>query len=170
MVSLNFLRVRTLISTVLLLASTLHAGLSVTDPTCERLTDPLGIDSPAPRFCWKLASAERDVMQTAYQIRVAASEDAIKSGKADIWDSGKVASPDPLFIQYAGPKLTSATRYVWNVQVWDNQNRTATSTPASFEMGLLDPADWKAQWIGRNDKIEQQPAPLLRKNFKRAAR
>ncbi|MBT4502849.1 MAG: hypothetical protein HOC74_34265, partial [Gemmatimonadetes bacterium] len=45
--------------------------------TCEYAVNPLGIDIPKPRFGWLLTSSERDVMQSAYRILVASSEDRL---------------------------------------------------------------------------------------------
>jgi len=46
--------------------------------------------------------------------------------------------------------------------VWDkNSNSSDWSEPAFWEMGLLDPGDWKARWIG----YKCQGAPLFRKEI-----
>lgn len=68
----------------------------------EYLTNPIGLDITAPRFSWQLASAERGVRQTAYQITVATDAACLNP----VWTSGKVASDESLHICYAGPALT----------------------------------------------------------------
>ena len=79
----------------------------------EYLTNPIGLDITAPRFSWQLASAERGVRQTAYQITVATDAACLNP----VWTSGKVASDESLHICYAGPALTPSTRYYWKVTV-----------------------------------------------------
>src|SRR6185369_1164860 len=60
----------------------------------EYLENPLGIDERAPRFSWYLDDARPGARQSAYQIQVASSLAGLESGKADLWDTGKVASRD----------------------------------------------------------------------------
>ena len=110
----------------------------------EYLTNPIGLDITAPRFSWQLASAERGVRQTAYQITVATDAACLNP----VWTSGKVASDESLHICYAGPALTPSTRYYWKVTVWNNKTGEETSTEkAFFETGLLSDGWSGAQWI-----------------------
>jgi alpha-L-rhamnosidase len=135
---------------------------SVANLRCEYKTDPLGIDAAQPRLSWQLLSAERGIVQTAYQISVTSD------GKT-IWDTGRVASNQSVHVPYTGPALASAGRYSWRVRVWDGAGRTsAWSAPAFWEMGLLAPEDWKARWIqpaGDENTKMPQPSPLLRGTF-----
>jgi alpha-L-rhamnosidase len=109
--------------------------------------EPLGIDDPAPRLGWALASEERGVMQSAYQVLVASGPDLLEDGRGDVWDSGKVASPDPWCV-YDGPDLQSRTRYYWSVRVWtDAKAPTAWGPAAWFETAFLDPGEWTGEWI-----------------------
>ncbi|MDJ0757451.1 MAG: glycoside hydrolase family 78 protein [Ardenticatenaceae bacterium] len=129
---------------------------------CEYLNNPLGIDSPRPRLSWQLVSERANVAQSAYQIRVVHNE-------AEIWNTGKCLSDQSIHVPYDGPPLKSRQRCTWQVRIWDEQDReTAWSDLASWEMGLLDPADWQARWIepeGEIDKEHFQPAPYLRHHF-----
>ncbi|MGE5609287.1 MAG: family 78 glycoside hydrolase catalytic domain [Bacillota bacterium] len=155
----------------LMVTSLAYAGQSALTPTalrCEYLTNPVGIDVQQPRLTWVLDSAERGARQTAYQIRVASSEAALKAGKADLWDSGKVKSDETIQIAYGGKPLAAGQRAYWQVRVWDQDGQDSEySAPAYWEMGLGD-ADWKAQWIGaaKADSAEAwEPAPYFRKTF-----
>ena len=40
-----------------------QAGLAISEPTCEYATDPLGVDTPRPRFGWLLESDRRSELQ-----------------------------------------------------------------------------------------------------------
>src|ERR1051325_1460692 len=143
----------------------------VVDLRCEYKTNPLGIDAPAPRLSWRLEAADpkaRGIMQSAYQIQVAASESALRSGKQLLWDSKRVSSSDSTQVPYAGPALESGHRYYWRVTIWEQRSApSAWSAPAFFEMGLLRPTDWRASWIepGLADDKVGGPAPLLRHEF-----
>lgn len=115
---------------------------------CEYLENPLGLDVLAPHLSWQSDSAERNWTQSAYQILVASSDESLRAGKADIWDSGKVDSAESVGIVYRGPELESRKRYYWKVRVWDAAGQTSEpATGAWWETGLLHPADWKAKWI-----------------------
>lgn len=144
------------------------AQLKVEHLLTEDQVDPICIDATAPRFSWKLdAGGRRDVMQTAYEIKVT-SYAYLKKGKRDIWNSGKVKSDQSVFVPYQGAALTSGEKCWWQVRVWDNAgNVSEWSTPAYWQMGLLSPNDWKAEWItpGFQEDSVNRPSPLFRKVF-----
>ena len=72
----------------------------------------------------------------------------VERGEADLWDSGKVLSAANL-VEYGGMSLASEQGVWWRVRAWDGEDQSgAYSTPAYFEMGLLAPDDWDADWIG----------------------
>ncbi len=88
-------------------------------------------------------------------------EKNLAPGKADVWDSGRIASSDSINIPYNGPVLKPQTRYFWQVRVWDNHNQPTTSAPAFFETGLS-PSDWTAKWIRRADPVADQELAAVR--------
>ena len=53
------------------ITSGVHAKLKVSETICEYSTNPIGIDVENPRLSWKLISDKQDVLQTAYEIRLA---------------------------------------------------------------------------------------------------
>lgn len=114
---------------------------------------PLGIPLAAPKLSWQLASAGRGVTQSAYQVRVATSKAALDS--PDVWDSGRVESGASVEVPYGGPDLEGATRYAWQVRVWDGAGRaTDWSEPARFETALASLDEWQgADWIGADTSI-----------------
>jgi alpha-L-rhamnosidase len=142
------------------------AGLTVEKLSCEYLDSPLGIDTPQPRLSWVLDSKERAQRQTAYQILVASSESLLKADRGDLWDTGKVASDQTLHVVYDGKALASSQRCYWKVRAWDKRGAaSAYSAAGRWEMGLLSPSEWRAQWIGRTADTNALPAPLLRRAF-----
>ncbi len=153
-----------------LLSAAAQAGVRVEQLRCEYLDNPLGIDTPQPRLSWILTSDERGAKQAAFQILVASSEAALKTGQADFWDTGKVASDETAQIRYAGPPPISRQSCFWKVRVWDQAGQPSESSPARWEMGLLQPGDWQAKWIARTTDTNSNPAPLLGRAFQVAGK
>jgi alpha-L-rhamnosidase len=125
------------------------AKMTVTDLRCEGLDNPLGIDALQPRLSWMLNSDERNQRQTAFQILVAGTVENLKAGQGDLWDSGKVNSDQSIQVSYAGRPLAANGQCFWKVRVWDQDgNESDWSQPAAWTMGILQPGDWHAKWIG----------------------
>ncbi|MEJ8843967.1 family 78 glycoside hydrolase catalytic domain [Lacibacter sp. H375] len=132
----------------------------------ENLTNPIGLDVLQPYFSWQLSSNQRNVMQSAYEIRVGVEAAALVKGEG-IWKSGKITSDQSIHVPYKGIALQSGKKYYWQVRVYDNKGTaSAWSTVASWQMGLLKPSDWKAQWIEPGYTEDKEfAAPLMRKEF-----
>jgi len=82
-------------------------------------------------------------------VRVASSEAKLKQGAGDLWDSGRIHSDQSIQLAYRGAPLRSRERCWWSVRVWNQDDQPSDwSRPAFWEMGLLEAADWQAQWIG----------------------
>jgi alpha-L-rhamnosidase len=143
--------------------------LNATDLRCEYLVNPLGIDVIQPRLSWRLASDERSVLQNSYQILVADSRDALDADTGNCWDTGRVESEQSIHHPYTGVPLRARTRYFWKVRVWDQNGQPSDwSDVATWEMGLLHPSNWRAEWITpawEEEKTTSQPSPLLRTEF-----
>ena len=163
---LRFLLLSLVAASVVLSFSRAWAGMETGRLRCESLENPLGIDVVKPRLSWALSSIERNQHQSAYQILVAGSIEALAKDSGDLWDSGKVVSSETLYIPYAGQQLLSGQTAYWKVRSWDQDDKPSIwSEPATFEMALLSPDDWKAKWIGQTRDIAAQPAPLLRREL-----
>ncbi|MDD5704669.1 MAG: family 78 glycoside hydrolase catalytic domain [Kiritimatiellae bacterium] len=133
---------------------------------CEALHSPLGIDASKPRLSWELRCAERGQKQTAYQVLVASAAEMLAAGRGDLWDSGKVESGESVHVAYAGTGLKSRQQCWWKVRVWDRDSRVSDwSEPAYWEMGLLEPEDWRSAWIGLDPQHSPAGFPWLRKTF-----
>ena len=103
--------------------------------TVDYRTNPVGVDSPRPRFGWKCpAGCKR---QTAYEI------------EADGWRSGKIAGDANTGVEWNGDELPRSTKIGWRVRVWDESDRVSPwSDRATFVTGLGAGAKWQAKWIG----------------------
>jgi alpha-L-rhamnosidase len=129
--------------------ATPQAELAISKLTCEYATNPLGVDTPRPRFGWLLTSDKRSQMQSAYRVLVATSEKQLQANIGDKWDSGRINSDRSVNVEYRGKPLASRETCTWKVRVWDQQGRpSAWSQPGRFEMGLMKQSDWKGRWIG----------------------
>lgn len=123
--------------------------MNITDLKCEFITNPIGLDIQSPQFSWQMQSDKRGVMQIAYQLLVANSPEDLFHNNSVVWDSGKIYSSKSVGIRYVGPELESRRRYYWLVRIWaSNNSKVVSSEAAFFEMGLLNPSDWQALWIG----------------------
>ena len=119
---------------------------------CEYLENPIGVDEPRPRLSWLLTSDRRGARQTAYELQVARSADALQAGTADLWSSGKIVSSRQNGIEYAGEVLPSRQSAYWRVRTWDESDRAGPwSDTASWEVGLRDAGDWAAKWVVEGD-------------------
>ncbi len=141
---------------------------------CEYRTNPPGIDEAQPRLTWRVESSERGAKQTAYQILVASSLEALQRNQGDLWDSGKVTSDETVNLVYAGQPLVSRQQCFWKVRVWDQAGAATWSGPAQWSMGLLQPQDWSAQYISFRDstpvgkdpgQLQLPPARQYRREF-----
>ena len=149
------------------------ASLQVTHLRCEYKDSPRTIDAAHPRLSWRIASDTRGEKQTAYQILVARTPALLSANRGDLWDSGKVQSGETAGIAYAGSSLESGQSCFWKVRVWNKDGLRAPDSGVGFwQMGLLAPSDWKAQWIAAqtprdtlHDGIALPPCPYLRRTF-----
>ncbi len=136
------------------------APLEIHDLRVDDINSPLGVDSAVPHFSWKLSapSHQRGARQTAWQVRAGSKS----AEAADVWDSGRIESGDPLNIAYAGRPLHSHEKIFWQSRVWDESGHASDwSTPASFTIGVLGAADWQpAHWITASALLKWQRTKL----------
>jgi len=140
--------------------------VAVQDLRCEYTPEPLGLDTRAPRFSWKLmdAAASRGQRQTACQILVASSRAELALGIGDLWDV-KLESEASVQIEYAGAPLRSGMVCYWKVRIWDSEQQVSEwSRVARFSMGPQSSADWRGEWIGMGSASEFE-CPWFRKTF-----
>lgn len=156
-----------IMAAALLTASCARQQLSVEDLRVEHMQNPSVVDATQPRLSWintPKSQTARGLKQTAYRIVVATSMKKLQQGNYDLWDSGRQESDASSLVTYQGKPLPSAQDCYWKVQTWDQDGKpSAWSKPARWGMGLLDAADWKAQWIAPS--LDHAGAPLLRKQF-----
>jgi alpha-L-rhamnosidase len=124
-------------------------NLRAGDLTCEKLTNPLSINTLKPELSWKTEGFGRARSQTAYQIIVASNTEKLKNDDGDLWNTFKVSSNESINIEYQGAALQTGQKCFWKVRVWDESDMISDWSNTNFwGIGLLEPNAWKAQWIG----------------------
>jgi alpha-L-rhamnosidase len=135
------------------------------DLRCEYRVNPVGIGVRIPRFSWKLTGSGRGIKQAGYQIQASEGDPFFKTLT---WDSGQVQSDQSVHIPYKGSLLQSRTIYHYRVRVWDSQGRESNWIAAYWETGIIDYAEWTAQWITCNLEQNNRPpeaSQMFRKTF-----
>lgn len=125
----------------------------------EYLKNPIGVDFTNPRLMWK---CEGDVQQSAFQV-------ICKDEKGnEWWDSGKIQSFH-MYATYEGKKLKSCDCIKWSVKLWNEKDEEGEwSDEASFEIGLMNPEDWRAKWITgdyKPNKKKRYPVDYFQKEL-----
>ncbi|MGI6315270.1 MAG: family 78 glycoside hydrolase catalytic domain [Christensenellales bacterium] len=123
----------------------------------EYQSPPLGVESPHPRFGWKLRGRSR---QTGYALRVWEADTGRK-----VWDTGRVSGKKSLHVPYAGEALRPLTAYRWQVEVTAGEEK-ALSPEGFFTTSRLD-TPWEAQWITAPRAVVPDPwaVPAFRREF-----
>lgn len=121
--------------------------------TCERLTNPLSLDTPTPRLGYQIVSTQNDVMQTSAHIIVSSSKEKAEAFEGDLWDK-TITSNQSQWIEYQGKELRSDTRCYWRVKVLTNKGESEWSDIKEWNVALLNEADWRGRWIGYDQANE----------------
>lgn len=126
----------------------------LTNPTVNYRTNPIGIETMAPEFSWKMKSDVIGKEQKAYRIRVSRCID----GKDTVWDSGRVESGMSVGINYSGAALDTAARYYWTATVWDESGKEYSTEQSFFETGVTEDSEWvNTPFIQVNEVSEAAP-------------
>lgn len=159
-----------LLAASVMLSANASAKSFIKNLKVEYAQQPQAVSVLHPRFAWQMTSDDtfRGWKQSAYRISV-----VDESGK-EVWNSGKVTSSQSLNILYEGEKLKPATRYQWNLKVWNQKNELMTEN-SFFETALMMTNDngqeaWDgAKWIGKSGdaKLYAQLAEQRRAFFQK---
>ncbi|MGF7153732.1 alpha-L-rhamnosidase [Novosphingobium gossypii] len=130
-------------------------SLRIVDLKTEGLVDPIGLDQQDVRLSWRLESERRGVTQVRCEVQAACTRALLEAGTPDLWHAGEVLTRRSMDMGWLGAPLKSRQKVYWRVLVRDDAGVKATSPVATFEMGLLDKADWTAQWIEAQTDLER---------------
>ena len=132
------------------------AKVDVISTKVNHMTSPSTVMG-SPTFSWVALSDRQDDCQSAYEVKVYDID-----GRT-VWSTGKVAGDNSVAVKYAGAALKPATRYTWQVRIWDAAGKASRwSQKSSFETGLPK-EEWKARWIA---PAMTEASPLVRGSFK----
>lgn len=125
---------------------------------CEGLESPKLVDTASPRFSWRVESERRGARQAAYRLRLK----SFPHSEEVLWDSGVVASGESQWVCGVGLRLEACSDYVWQVRIWDEEDRASRwSEFSSIESGLMGEA-WPASWISDGQTVAVGEAPPAR--------
>jgi alpha-L-rhamnosidase len=137
-------------ASVLSPASAVERGsLLVEGAQLEWQRRPLALDRLRPRFTWTLKAAgpaARGLQQTAFRISIRSAQ-----GGAVLFDSGMVNSALQRYRPDRDLPLASQSRYIWQLQVWDQDKNPSPVSAHEFSTGLVKTADFAARWITADD-------------------
>ena len=148
-----------------------QGGLAIPELTCEYAINPLGVDTPRPRFGWLLASAKRSQLQSAYRVLVATSEKQLHANVGNKWDSGKVNSDRSVNVEYRGKPLSGTNRASHRrgagraPSKWGSWNQ---ATGRANGLGSRHPARLPSIWMlqsraaAMSHCLQDRPHPLCR--------
>ena len=126
-----------------------EAALTPVNLRCGMRVNPLGIGDANPRLSWQLQSDGQGRLPGRDAKRLPNSGRVGGRARQICGTAGKWPAVQTVDVLYAGQALTSGEQCFWQVRVYDGSNNvSAWSAPAQWSMGLLNPTDWTAQWIG----------------------
>jgi len=126
------------------------------------ITKDLIINTPRPRFSWKIHALQRNIQQKAYQIQ-------LQSDQLFEWDSERIESSQSIHVPYTGLNdLGPSTFYRFRVRVWltDATKASQWTNWIRFRTSIFNLNEYLIQnttaiWIG-SKKINMNE---LRKEF-----
>lgn len=115
----------------------------------EHLDRAWGLPTAEPRLSWVTPPVPGDWSAAGWHVQAARGASELIAGHPDLWDSGWRHVGKSHLTAYGGEPLRSRDAVAWRVRVrYDHGGVGPWSEPATFTVGLLDPEDWTAQWIG----------------------
>ncbi|WP_418262528.1 family 78 glycoside hydrolase catalytic domain [Flavobacterium faecale] len=152
LVHLVFVLLSLQLSTFKVVAKEKDPAIKIESLSCESQTNPLAIESKQPLLSWVVKANGFNKSQSAYQIIVATRADLLNENLADVWNSKPIKSAQSTNVKYQGKELEAMQKYFWKVRVWDEKGTVSPwSTTNTFEMGLMNEANWNnAKWISLN--------------------
>ncbi len=129
----------------------------------EHLRETLGIGAARPRLSWIANNAADDWRQSAYALQAYAANGELRA------ETQRIESSESVLVEWPFAPLAAREQCSVRVRVWGADGSvSAWSDLASAEVGLLDPSDWSARFVGPDwdeDTTRSQPCPMLRNEF-----
>lgn len=145
----------------------MNAPITAYDLRADDRRAPLGLGSAAPMLAWRMRSTARGAEPSVVLIEAASSRDALERGEADLWSTGPLPFTVPR-LRWAGAELASRAEVHWRVALLTSEvSAVEWSAPSTFEVALVDPREWQAEWITHPDWAAGEGAalPVLGEDF-----
>jgi Alpha-L-rhamnosidase N-terminal domain./Bacterial alpha-L-rhamnosidase. len=139
-------------------------SIALTDLKVEHMNAPLGLDTKALRFSWKIDANGVTIGQNGYHISVGTDSMEVAKGNGTYWSEQR--NSDNTLLIYDGKPLQPFTKYYWGVQVSSDDNQESGVSVSSFETGMMDNSNWEGNWITDVEDMDLKAAPYFRKEFK----
>ncbi len=131
--------------------------MKIYDFRIEYRTNPEGLVVKQPRFSWKIASEEKNVVQTSWHLTVVCEGNTV-------WDSGVVSSSQSVLIPYGGKNLDEEKKYEVTLQIEDHYGNQAQAS-ASFTTGIFDVKHFQAKMITHDFQEKETACPVFYRKF-----
>jgi alpha-L-rhamnosidase len=140
-----------------------NPNVTIAEVHFEHVRDALGIGIARPRLSWTITTEYPGWYQAAYEIKSYGPD-------GHLWEqTGRVESRQSVLVPWPFAPLTSRELVTVLVRVFGADGQPSEwSSPASAEVGLLQPGDWTARFVTPDwdeDTSRPQPCPLLRREF-----
>jgi len=119
-----------------------HTAAEAEGAPCGLLCDLLAfperteIATSTPTLGWMVNGGKPGTQQRAYRILVSRKLDQLHHGIGELWDSGRVESPESINIAYEGLPLAMGVPYFWTVCTWSSKEMpSAWAEPQRFVVG-----------------------------------
>lgn len=131
--------------------------MKIYDFRIEYREQPRGLSVPVPRFSWKIASDEQNVIQTAWQMTVYSEGECF-------WDSGGMRDSQSVLVPYGGKELKEEREYQVVLKIEDNHGNE-DEAKTSFTTGIFDVAHFHAKMITHDFPEEETACPVFFRRF-----
>ena len=134
-------------------------------PRTDLNTEYIGVAQP--RLSWVTTTPTPNWRQAAYRVEAYDEQGTLCAA------TQRIESSESVLVEWPFAPLEARERKFLRVQVWGEDGlASAWSDLAPVEAGLLQPSDWRAQFITPawdEDTSRPQPCPLLRQEFELAS-
>jgi alpha-L-rhamnosidase len=148
----------------LILSSSCKGDVQIVNMKCEYIDTPILIDINNPRLEWQYGKRAK-FFQKSFVVEVATDEKLLRSGKADVWNSGVVESPYPFVRMRDNVPLMFLTRFYWRVTARDSSGRKVVSPVSYFQTDKMRGESWRAMWITDSLSKDYPSPPVFRREF-----
>jgi alpha-L-rhamnosidase len=110
----------------------------------DHLRAPIALARQTPRFTWQTVDAHAGDVQVAYRITISVISYGAQVRDQPVATSGRVLSPDSVWVEVPGFVPDRGSDYRWTVEVWLWSNPEAIEAESNFGIAEI---RWDAPWV-----------------------